>query len=180
MHSDLSTHLLNIKTSKVIQGLKFPLSLFVVYALFHVLYFSIADKTLALIYHAVVVTPAASVINFILPSEQVTVSQNSLISSHAHLEVVRGCDGIGVMMLIISAILVFSTSLKHKITGMVAGVGLVYVLNLIRIIGLYLVVVFQRDWFLPVHSYLAPTLIILLCSLFFMHWAFMWSADENH
>jgi len=179
MYSNLSTYLLNIKSSKVIQGLKFPVSLFVVYALFHTLYFSIADTTLAQVYHYVV-TPSASVINFILPSEQVTVSQNALISSRAHLEVVRGCDGIGVMMLIISAILVFSTSLKHKIAGLIAGVVLVYLLNLIRIIGLYFIVVFQRDWFLPVHSYLAPTLIILLCSLFFMHWAFMTCTDENH
>ncbi len=154
--------------------------MFAVYILFHSLYFAIPDKILAQIYHDVVVTFCASVINFFVSTEGVTVHQNALISSRAHLEVVRGCDGVGVMMLIIAAILVFSTSLKHKITGLVSAVGLVYVLNLIRIVGLYFVVAYQSDWFLPLHSFIAPTLIILLCSLFFMYWAFIQSADDHH
>ncbi len=161
----LSTYLLNIKHSKVIQILNFPVSLFVVYALLHTLYFAIPNEILIIIYQKYVVTLCASIINIITPTEYVSVSKNALISSRAHLEVVRGCDGVGVMILIISAVLVFSTSIKHKIIGLIAGVGLVYLLNLIRIIGLYFVVVYQKEWFLPIHSYLAPTLIILLCSL---------------
>ncbi len=173
-------YLFHRTASKVFQSLKFPFSLIVVYTLFHLIYFSIADNMLAQIYHEIVVTPAAGVINFVLPSEQVVASQNALVSSRANLQVVRGCDGVGVMMLIVSAILVFSRSLKYKLIGLVTGIGLVYILNLIRIIGLYFVAVFQRDWFLPIHSYIAPTLIILLCSLFFMYWAFRESTSETH
>lgn len=176
----MQRYLLNIKHSKVIQSLKFPISLCVVYTLFHALYFAIPDETLVFIYQKYVVTLCASMINFVIPTEYVLVSQNALISPRAHLEVVRGCDGVGVMMLIVSAILVFSTSIKHKTIGLVMGVGLVYILNLIRITGLYFVVAYQKSWFLPAHSYIAPSLIILLCSLFFMYWAFINSPDESH
>lgn len=161
------------------QSLIFPVSFIAVYSVFHLMYFYVPDATLKQIYYDYLVTISADIINFFAPSERVFARNNSLLSARANLEVVRGCDGAGVMFLMTAAILVFSASIKRKIVGLVCGLILVYVLNQIRIISLYFIVVYRRDWFLPVHTYVAPSFIILFCSLFFMWWAFQESRHAD-
>ncbi len=162
------------------QGMIFPFSFIAVYSVFHLMYFYVPDETLKQIYYDYLVTISADLINFFAPEERVFARNNSLLSARANLEVVRGCDGAGVMFLMTAAILVFSASLKRKLIGLLAGLALVYVLNQIRIISLYFIVVYQRDWFLPVHTYVAPSFIILFCSLFFMWWAFQAPLPQQH
>ncbi len=107
-------------------------------------------------YHGVVKV-CADLINIIAPLEQVLAQQNHLISAHAKLEIVRGCDGAGVLFLVISAILVFPASLRRKLLGLLFGVSLIYGINLLRIGALYFVVAYQPDYFSLIHTYLAPT-----------------------
>jgi len=44
--------------------------------------------------------------------------------------------------------------------GALMAVALVFVLNRIRVVSLYDIAVYRHAWFLAVHSYLAPTLMI--------------------
>lgn len=152
------------------------LGLFIgIYAVFHYSYFAISDDVLRdVVYHKGIVTISRDLINLLAPIEQVQGIQNRLLSARANLEIVRGCDGAGAIFLVLAAVLAFSANWKNKVVGVLAGFVLMYTINLCRIVGLYFIVAYKRDWFLPVHTYFAPTLIVLLGCLFFAWWA-MWS-----
>lgn len=150
------------------------------YALLDYAYFKIPDELFAnVIYYHGVVLVCADLINWLAPLEQVLPKQNHLISNKADLEIVRGCDGAGVLFLLVSAILVFPAKSGKKLTGLMLGMGLIYVLNLLRISVLYFVIAYQAGWFQLVHTYLAPTLMVMAACAYFAGWALA-APDKIH
>lgn len=142
------------------------------YIIFHILYFMVPNDVLGdIVYHKGIVSIAVNIINYCAPLEATQAIANKLVSTKASLEVVRGCDGAGATFLLIAAILAFSAPWKDKLTGVVISLALMLIINQARIIGLYFIVAYKRDWFQLVHTYLAPTFIIIISCLFFMWWA---------
>jgi len=143
-------------------------------------YFKIpVDQFVNVIYYHGVVAVCADLINWLAPLEHVLAKQNHLLSAKADLEIVRGCDGAGVLFLVMSAILVFPSGLKRKLLGLLLGIGLIYSLNLLRISALYFVIAYQPDWFQLIHTYVAPTLMVVLGCFYFACWAFG-STNQSH
>jgi exosortase family protein XrtM len=143
------------------------------YALLNYGYFKVPDDLFRnVIYFRGVVTICADLINMIAPLEQVLAKQNFLLSAKANLEIVRGCDGAGVLFLLVSAIVSFSSTWRRKIIGLILGIGFVYLLNLLRICTLYFVLAHQADWFQLLHVYLAPTWMVIMGCSYFAWWAF--------
>lgn len=160
------------RTSRLDEGLQF-IQFVGCYALLDYAYFKIpVDLFMNVIYHHGVVAVCADLINWVAPAEQVLAQHNHVVSSKADLEIVRGCDGAGVLFLMVSAIIVFPSTWRRKLVGLVLGIALVYGLNLLRVSGLYFVVAYHNDWFLLIHTYLAPTLMILAGCCYFAWWAF--------
>ena len=148
-----------------------------VYLLFHTTYFLVPDAFLRdLVYHYGIVAISSDLINLCTPMEATSAIANKLISSKASLEIVRGCDGAGATFLLMAAILAFSAPWKQKLLGVAASLLLLYVINQLRVISLYFVVVYQRGWFQMLHTYFAPTLIIIVCCIFFVWWT-RWSSN---
>jgi exosortase family protein XrtM len=135
-------------------------------------YFQIPDETFKVIYHDGIGLFCAALINFFAPLERVIASKNIQISSAANLEIVRGCDGAGALFLIASAILAYPVKLKRKFIGLCLGVSMMYLINLLRICVLYFVIAHRPEWFIFIHVYLLPSLMVILGSIFFMWWAF--------
>lgn len=136
-------------------------------------YFKIpVDTFINVIYFHGVVTICADLINMLAPLEQVLAQQNHLLSAKADLEIVRGCDGAGVLFLVVSAIVAFPSTGRRKLIGLLLGIGLIYLINLLRISALYFIIAYQPDWFLLVHTYLAPTLMVIVGCCYFAWWAF--------
>ena len=150
------------------------------YGIFHTLYFGLPDAILReVVYNRGIGVFCSKLIHFIAPMEQVSAVLNHLQSPVADLEIVRGCDGAGAVFLVMAAILAFPASVKRKLIGLVLGILLMYSLNLIRISGLYFVVAYHNDWFQIIHTYLAPTLLIIVACLFFAWWALGASKDSS-
>jgi exosortase family protein XrtM len=142
------------------------------YGIFHTLYFELPDAVLCeVVYNRSIGVFCSKLIHLVSPLEQVSAVQNHLQSPVADLEIVRGCDGAGALFLVMAAILAFPASIKRKLIGLVLGITLIYSLNLVRISGLYFVVAYHNDWFQVTHTYLAPTLLIIVACLFFAWWA---------
>lgn len=177
--TDHLTSFKKIANRRLLISILFPFGFLLVSTLLEVLYLNISDTTLRRLYLDPIVSISAQCINFITPNNKVSVHQNALLSGNAYLEVVRTCSGTGVLFLLIPAIAVFSTSLRNKLVGLVFGLLGVVLLNLGRIIGLYFTMVYQPDWFLLIHLYIAPTLMIVLCCLFFAGWAY-WASESRH
>lgn len=144
-----------------------------VFAALHAFYFmAVPDHVLRnyIHYHAIV-RPAAAVIHRVAPEEHVVPLKGSLRSDTAKLEIVRGCDGSGMAFLLTAAIVSFPVPWKRRATGLVMGLGLIYLLNQARIIAMYFVAAHRPDWFVLLHSYFVPGLLIVLSSVFFLWWA---------
>ncbi|MGD0961756.1 MAG: exosortase family protein XrtM [Methylomonas sp.] len=150
------------------------------YCLCKYLYFQIPDQIYSdTIYHYAVVTECAGLINLLLPPEQVAAVKNHLISARADLEIIRGCDSAGILFLLVSALLAYPARLKQKLLGILAGVTLVYAMNIVRVDSLYFIVAYRRDWFEFVHVYLAPSLMTLGVLIYFAWWTFACRHDAE-
>mgnify|MGYP002622546455 CR=1 FL=1 len=100
-----------------------------------------------------------------------------LHSKSANLQIVRGCDGSGVLFLLVAAVLAFNAHFKKKVIGLLIGIAFVYVINTIRIIFIYYIVSNHNDLFVEFHSLIAPSIIVILTSFVFILWA-NWSHER--
>jgi exosortase family protein XrtM len=142
------------------------------YWLLNYIYFQIPDEIYAnVVYYYGVVLLCADLINAFFPLEHVSAVQNHLISTRADLEIVRGCDSAGVVFLMISAVLAFQAKFSEKLLGITVGIILIYILNIIRVTGLYFIIAYKREWFELTHLYLAPTLMTISAVIYFTWWA---------
>ena len=159
--------------------LRFVVAAAVLYGVFHFAYHKIDDDTLRTkIYPNLIGHPAAKVINTMTPDRNVRVRDNTISSNKAVLNIVRGCDGSGVWFMLMAAIIGFGAKFKQLLVGVVLGTLVVYLINQVRIIGLYYLIEWNRMYFPPVHTYYAPTLIIFLIAAFFLWWT-RWSIQDS-
>jgi exosortase family protein XrtM len=163
------------------QTLRFIVVAALLYGAFHFAYHKVPDDVLSnTIYPNVIGHFAAKTINTITPDRNVKVHNNAILSKKAKLNIVRGCDGSGVLFMLTAAILGFGASFRKTIIGLLLGTLTVYLINQVRIVGLYYVVEHNRAWFPPVHTYYAPTLIIFLVAGFFLIWTRWATASETN
>ena len=141
------------------------------YGGFHLLYFLLPSAVLHdTIYPHLFGQPTAWLVNALIPDEAVVATANRIASPRAVLEIVRGCDGSGVLFLINAAVLAFPATWRARVAGVLLGAALVYVLNLARLAGLYVVASYRLPWFLPLHTYFVPSLLIVVMALFYLAW----------
>jgi exosortase family protein XrtM len=151
--------------------LGFVVRMLVYYGVLHALYFLIPIAILHdQIYLQVFGRPSVGLIQLMAPAEGVSALANRIASPRAILEIVRGCDGSGVLFLISAAVIAFPASWRMRAIGVFLGALLVYALNLARLSGLYFVAAYHLPWFLPLHTYFIPSLLIVIVALFFMWW----------
>lgn len=116
------------------------------------------------------VKPSAALINWFTPDEHVSAQGPRLVSPFARLSVLNGCEGTEAMFLLMAAISAFAAPWRHKLFGALLGIGLVYVLNQMRIVALYYSFRADKGLFDLIHGTLGPTLIVLLACGFFYWW----------
>jgi exosortase family protein XrtM len=150
----------------------FVVAFVAIYAALHALYFAVPDSILReVVHYYAIVAPGAQLIRLTVPQEPVTAAAGTLSSPRAALSIVRGCDGAGVAFLLMAAVLAYPASSKRKLLGILGALGLTYVLNQMRVVGLYFVAAYRHEWFNLLHNFLIPTFIIVVCCVFFAWWA---------
>ena len=114
--------------------------------------------------------PVYVAIRFLTPSEQVVLNGALLTSPHVNFEIVRGCEGMEGMLLMISAMCAFSLAWSDKLKGILYGVVFIYVFNLLRITGLYYLMRYFAKAFNFAHLFVGQSITIVLVSVFFILW----------
>jgi len=161
---------------KPFRPLHFVAVLVAIYAALHALYFAVPDRVLRQVVHYyAIVAPSAGLIRLAVPQEPVSAREGTLQSPQASLSIVRGCDGAGVAFLLTAAVLAFPAPLRRKVLGVAGALALTYLLNQLRVVGLYFIAAYRHDWFDLLHNFLIPTFIIVMCCVAFAGWA-SWSS----
>ena len=91
----------------------------------------------------------AHIINLLHADAQVSVDAHRLVSPRATLEVVRGCDGCGLLFLLSAAVLAFKVAWQRRLQDLLAAVAIVYAPNELHVVALYFVLANQPAWFVP-------------------------------
>jgi exosortase H (IPTLxxWG-CTERM-specific) len=91
-------------------------------------------------------------------------------SSGFAMEVIDGCNGDDVVVLLWAAILAYPASWKQKGKGLLAGTAAIYVINFLRIISLFYLGQYNRQWFEFAHLYVWESVFVLLTLTIFWMW----------
>ncbi len=98
-----------------------------------------------------------------------------IVSSQFAVNIKNGCDGLEAMAILLSGILIFPAAMKLKWQGILWGVVTLFVLNLLRIAGLYLVgLYFSPTVFEIMHvqgGFIIFTMISVILLFVWINWA---------
>lgn len=92
------------------------------------------------------------------------------LSGHCTVIVANGCNAVEASVALAAAILAFPAPLGRRLVGTFVGVGLIQVVNLLRIISLLYLSCWSMRWFEFFHWYLWDAVIMLDCVLVFIGW----------
>lgn len=118
--------------------------------------------------HASVLSTAA-LINAV--GGEVRADDTWLIGPTAHLDVKDGCNGVIAMILFLGAVVAHAAPRRDKILGLVIGIPLIFVVNLIRLVTLYGVAVVAPERLEFFHVFFWQTLIIIFVAVLWYFWA---------
>ena len=110
--------------------------------------------------------------------QEVRVAGQTLHSATFSVRIVRGCDAMEATALFVAGVLAFPVSYRRKITGVVAGVLILAIINLARIITLFLIGLYFRKFFHMMHIDVWQALFILLTISLWFLWAW-WATRET-
>ncbi len=105
-----------------------------------------------------------------LVGEPVVAIGDTLLSGFS-MSIKRGCDGLQVIAILVIAVLVFPGVGFKKLIGICVGVGLLLVLNVVRIATLFWAGVHLSDQFQSLHVHVWPAFLILAAVIFWLGWA---------
>ena len=86
------------------------------------------------------------------------------------ISIERGCNGVEAVIILLSAMLAFPASWKHKLAGIGIGFLAIQAMNIVRIISLFYLGQWSRLWFDWFHLYLWQALIVLDALVVFLVW----------
>ncbi len=87
------------------------------------------------------------------------------------VEIRRGCDGLDVLILFVSAVLAYPFPWKRQLLGLLYGSAIIFFLNLVRTVVLFLIGrKTDRATFEFFHLYVWQFAIILVVMVFWVYW----------
>jgi len=113
---------------------------------------------------------ASRIINLCTPGERTVARRDAITAPGISLSIAKGCEGIETMILVIAALAAYFMPARRKLEGIAAGIALIYVVNLVRIISLYYIFRYRPAWFDFAHLYFWQVVIIFIGVAFFLFW----------
>ena len=148
--------------------------LFLFFAYFSVLFFvelfQFMQKNLVMPFTDFLATLSALILGFLYHG---VFSEGNLIYdqiTNQGVYIMPGCNGVEVCLVLVAAILAFPSNIKNKVLGIFFGVLVVQFLNLIRIVSLFFLLQWDKNWFDFFHLYLWQALIMLDALVFWFLW----------
>lgn len=86
------------------------------------------------------------------------------------VQIAAGCNGVEAVIILFAAIFAFPSKFKHKLIGFILGFFGIQILNVVRIISLYYLLQWDKNWFHWFHLYLWQALIILDALVLWLLW----------
>lgn len=113
------------------------------------------------------VPSAAALLGWLAPELGAQARGPELAAPGGGLFVYRGCEGSELLLLWAAAMLVAPIRSVWRLPLLVAGLPLLFMLNQVRVVGLFFLHRRQPDWFAPAHDVVLPLLLVLATGALF-------------
>ena len=102
---------------------------------------------------------------------QVIISGTNLASGDFVVDVSPACSGAVPSMIYLSAVFAYPTNVRAKMVGAAIGFAIIQGVNLLRVIALFLIGLFAREYFHDTHVYVAQALVVAIAVATWLFWA---------
>ncbi len=116
-----------------------------------------------------IVTASTAVLNVL--GERATATGTRIHAPGFAVDVKNGCNGVEAMLILVAAVLAFPAAWRQRLLGLAAGVAVIQVLNLVRVVSLFWLGVHRRDVFETFHTAVWQTVLILVAVGIFLLWS---------
>ena len=106
-----------------------------------------------------------------LVDHDVSVHGNIIASNGGFaIAIERGCNGVEAVIVLVAAMLAYPARWRERLIGIGVGFVCVQILNMVRIVSLYYLGNWNRDWFDWFHLYVWQALIVVDALVVFLLW----------
>jgi exosortase/archaeosortase family protein len=126
-----------------------------------------------LVIHEATVKTASALISLVTPHIDVRPVGASIVASGGGLHVLRGCEGVEVLFLLMAALLAHPFDWRARLAGMAGGLLLIFALNELRLVALFYSYRQDHALFDLLHGLVTPLVMVAVVVLFFLgllHW----------
>ncbi|HVS03280.1 MAG TPA: exosortase H [Thermoanaerobaculia bacterium] len=113
----------------------------------------------------------ASGVSLDLLGQDITRTGTVLRSPRFAVNIRNGCNGVEAMVIFLAAILAFPAAWAARLIGLVLGVLVIQLVNLLRVVALFLTGAYLPSWFDSSHTVVWQTVVILAAVLLWLFWA---------
>jgi len=127
------------------------------------------DQTLLAPYTRMLTSIAGGILHVV--GREADVTGTIITERRFAVDIRRGCDGVVASILLISACLAYPFGWRQRFAGMLTGFGIIFVLNMVRIVVLFIVGASGSTWaFNLLHTYVSQFAVIALTMVFWIYW----------
>ena len=94
-----------------------------------------------------------------------------ILSKRFSVNIKNGCNGVEAMLIFFAAVLAFPSPWASRLKGLALGFVVIQVLNLIRVVALYLTGAYMPKLFDTSHTVVWQGIVILLSLVLWIYWA---------
>lgn len=105
--------------------------------------------------------------------DHTVVVTDTYVGGRFPMQIIKDCSSLDAQALLAAAVLAFRTSLARRLLGVLIGVTVLNVANVLRITALYFIGIHSRENFETVHEELMPLLLIAIATGCFAAWAYL-------
>jgi exosortase H (IPTLxxWG-CTERM-specific) len=113
----------------------------------------------------------ASGVTLNLLGQGIRMQDTMLLGERFSVNIKNGCNGVEAMLIFASAVLAFPATWASRAKGLVVGLALIQLVNLIRVVALYLTGAYFPKLFDASHTVVWQTVVILAGVLLWIFWA---------
>jgi exosortase H (IPTLxxWG-CTERM-specific) len=114
-----------------------------------------------------------------LIGQDITMQGTIIRSPRFAVNIRNGCNGVEAMLIFLAAVLAFPAPWRSRIAGLVLGILAIQVVNLIRVVALFLTGAYFPKLFDTSHTVIWQTVVILFGVLLWIFWANRFAAPPR-